>query len=111
MTAFTCGQRARNTGSYGDVPLITRAGHELRGMDRCRLVDRPEIPREPTGPAMATLVSGCPRAGVGLAYDQKGGDARTSRHQRQIIRTAIAVPSRGTAQRSRDYQATLSPTD
>jgi len=60
---------------------------------------------------MANLVSGCPKAGVGLADGKKGGDARTSRYPRQIIRTAIAVPSRGTDQRSRDYQAALSPTD
>ena len=111
MTAFPCGQRARNTGSDGDVPVTAEAGHGLRGMDQCRPVDRPEIPRETTSSAMTTLVSGCPRAGVGLAYDQRGGDARTSRDPRQIIRTAIAVPSWWTAQRSRDYLATLSPTD
>jgi hypothetical protein len=111
MTAFTCRQHARKTGSDGDVPLTTRAGREVGGMYRCCPVDWQMIPHKPTGSAMANLVSGCPKAGVWLADDKKGGDARTSRHLRQIIRTAIAVPSTGTDQRCRDYQATLSPTD
>ena len=107
MTAFNCGQPNRGNGGDGDVRLATRAGREKRVMVRCRPADRLMTCREQTGSAMAIWISGWSRVGV----EQKGGDARTSRNPRQIIRTAIAVPSTGTDQRSRDYQATLSPTD